>query len=71
MHAETLRDTHPRAHDLLLESATPEPLDWFPQGAGGDRRHALVKITYVQPVLKPALRDSYGMSQIELQAKSL
>ena len=68
---ETLRDTHPRAHDLITESATNSRKAAFPGEAGGNRRHALVKITYVQPVLKPALRDSYGMSQIELQAKSL
>ena len=42
---ETLRDTHPRAHDLITESATNSSKAAFPRRADGDPRHALVKIT--------------------------
>ena len=46
---QTLRDTHPRAHNLITEIATHSREAAFPREADEDRCHALVEITYANP----------------------
>ena len=49
MHAVDFKGYLPRAHDLITESATHSREAAFSREAGGDRRHALVEITYANP----------------------